>query len=144
MTNHPNRSKIFSLRPIRPSTALEAAIISELTREAAGAVDRKAFEAHLRETQYVAMLGLNGQRFHISAMRVMLDDDLRLKPQFAAEVIADAVQQAIRKQYPNRKHVRVDVGWANGSEDDGYFEYQASVWWNYRRQYEQQAFYIYY
>ena len=144
MTNHPNRSKIFSLGPIRPSTALEAAIISELTREAAGAVDRKAFEAQLRETQYVAILGLNGQRFHISAMRVMLDDDLRLKSQFAAEVIADAVQQAIRKQYPDRKHVQVDVSWACGSEDEGYFEYQASVWWNYRRQYEQQAVYIYY
>lgn len=74
----------------------------------------------------------------------MCDDDLRLKPQFERAVIEDAVSQAVRKQYPERKHVQVEISLDGCNEEEGYFEYQASVWWNYRRQYEQFFFYVRY
>lgn len=146
MTNHPICSKIIQLKLIKPTAAMQEIIERELIREVSGAADYKAFQEFLRETEKnAAILGFNGQRFHISAMRVMLDDNLRLKDEFAKAVIADAVMQAVREQHPERKYIQVDVSWSVGAnEEEGYYEHQASIYWNHRRQYEESFCYVRY
>lgn len=145
MTNHLNRNKIINLVPIKPSTQIQVSIDKELYRETVNSADYKASREILQDTsKNVAILGLNGQQFHISAMNVMLDGEYRLKSEFEKAVVADAVRQAARKQHPERKQIEVDVSWGAGNEEVGYFEYQASIWWNYRRQYEQCFCYVRY
>ncbi|MBI5920486.1 MAG: hypothetical protein HY847_02420 [Betaproteobacteria bacterium] len=145
MTNHPNRSKIISLSPIKPSAQIQGAVDVELHHQATGAANPGEFKNYLCETNNtVAIIGLNGLRYHISAMKVMLDDDLRLKPEFEKAVIEDAVRQAVRKQYPDRRHIQVNISWGGSNVEEGYFECQAGVWWNYRRQYEEIFFYVRY
>lgn len=145
MTNHPNRSKIINLSLIKPSAQIQDAINDELHRQAIDAVDPTEFKNYLCEVEKnAAILGLNGHRFHISAMKVMLDDDFRLKPEFEKAVIEDAVLQAVRKQHPERQRIQVDISLGGSNEEEGYFEYQASIWWDYRRQYEQLHLYVRY
>ena len=99
--NRNQKQVIISLKPLKLDPQTRARVESNDDREYL-----------LKVAQNVAIVGLNGQRFGISAARVMLDDDFRIRPEFVDEVVADAVRQAVRQQHPDRKHLEIDTSCA--------------------------------
>lgn len=96
-------------------------------------VDKKAAELHF-----------NGQRYWMQVMRVMLDDHFHLKSEFVKDVVADAAQQAFRKQFPGLKHVEVEIRLCASNDENTCTEHEANIWWARRRQYEQHFFSVSY
>lgn len=120
-----NTVKIINLALIEPTPELQDLIESDIAREAEGAAEPETYNAYLRQTVDVAELGMYGKRYQIRGVRVMLDDDFRLKPQFEDAVLSDAVHKAVRRERRDRAFFEVCLGNPSAYNNArGYYEYR--------------------
>lgn len=135
MVNHPNRSKIIHLESIT-----EADAGPELLQRMLRAHELRNVADRIKIEQ-VGEIRHAGQRYWINAPRLTIVEEAdrfdRFSPTHENEVIAHAIKQIVKIKNADRKFVQVEVRSNNISDDGNSSEWEAHVYWNHRKQYEQ-------